>query len=87
MTDDEQIQRAERARQLLNDPFIQEALSALELATINKMKLASDDKARLRLIDFLQAVELFKQYFIEHLNTGKMVEVSRLQRLKKAVGF
>jgi len=82
------MQRAERAKQILSDPLVQEALEALESATLRKLKIAQDDKARLRLVDFLYACDLFKQYFVSHVETGKIAaDESRWQKMKEAVGF
>lgn len=79
MTPEEEIQRAERAKQILEDPFVSEALSALEQAAINKLKLTVDDHARLRLVDFMQAADLFRQYFVSHIETGKLAQAKLLQ--------
>lgn len=85
---DEALVRAEKARQILSDPMIQEALSALEAATINKLKVTQEDKARLRLVDFLHAADLFKQYFVSQIETGKIAaDQSRWQQMKEKIGL
>lgn len=80
MTPEDEVARATRAAKILEDPFVQEALDVLERAAINKLKLTPDDQTRLRLVDFLQAAELFKQYFTEHINTGKLANATLLER-------
>ena len=87
MTPEEELQRAERAKQILEDPFVQEALNALQVAAINKLKLTGDDKARLRLVDFLQATELFRQYFTTHIETGKLAKAMQESKMDKVRRF
>jgi hypothetical protein len=93
MSPEEELQRAERSRQILEDPMISEALDALENAAVAKMKLVQDDKLKLRLIDFLQATDLFRQYFTAHIETGKLARMKQLEqetwsdKAKRVVGI
>jgi hypothetical protein len=71
--------RAERARQLLDDPLIQEALAALEADAIDA--LADTDAGKFSetqaLVCRLQAVRDFRQRFASILTTGAQAERPR----------
>lgn len=74
MTREEEIQRAETAKQILKNPLVTEALDAIETATMNKLRSAEKDEDKLKLLDFLHAASLFRRYFESHIETGKLAQ-------------
>jgi hypothetical protein len=91
MTREEELERAEIAKQVLDNPLVQEALQAIREVTHTKLRMAKDDNDKLQLLDFLHAAELFEEYFVKHIETGKLaqIQVSKedtlMQRLRRII--
>ena len=82
----DQVRRAERARQLLKDPMIQEFLSELRESVYHNIRTShyKDKEDREDLYKMLQVMDRFEGVFNRHINTGKIAQ-SKLDQLKEKV--
>ena len=85
MDSQEQIQRAEEARFLLEQPLLKEALEVIETATIQKWEMAESKEARDDLWRFYKASKLFRQYLQSYIETGKMAQLRMLEDEKSGI--
>ena len=81
MTQDEEIQRAEAAKRIYNDPLFKEAMTLVREEILRKWEAtpARDTDGREWLWLFHQASNKFENTFKEWLETGKMAEIQKEQ--------
>jgi len=81
MSPEEEIRRAERARQLLEEPLLKEAFSILEDAFLNGIQTSAvkDCELREKICQMLISLRTLKQHLISTMETGKFAE----QQLKQ----
>ena len=81
--------RGERARQILEDPMVRDALDAIEAETIAKWEMtpARDTEAREKLWMFYVVSKKFRNTLKETMDTGKMaaIQLSEKQSLATKV--
>lgn len=94
MTPEEEIQRAERARQLLEEPLIKEAFSLMEGALLNGIQTSAlkDEALREKICQMLISLGQVKQHLKSTMETGvfaaKQLEQQNLwDRAKNVVGL
>lgn len=83
MTDDQEIklvgesERGARARRILEDSFVQEALHAVESGILDAWKKSPvrDTEGQLNLRLLYKCLHDFRSYFADAMTTGKMAEV------------
>ena len=80
--------RAERARQLLQDPMIAGAFVEIETAVVNNIAACPSHDVLLQqqLCMLLGITRKFRRVFESHIETGKMVDFE-LERKKKVLGI
>ena len=78
MTPQEEIRRAERAKQLLEDSLLKEAFDAVEEALLQGMRNAAivDEKLRLRLLDRYEILHSLKSVLNGYIETGKLARAT-----------
>jgi hypothetical protein len=83
MTPEQQILRAEKAQQLLNDPMIAEAFERLEKDVAEAWARSSirDTEGQHELLLIMQTARKFKAIFSEYVATGELLK-QRLQTPK-----
>lgn len=82
MSPEEEIQRAERARQLLEEPLIKEAFLILEGAFLNGIHSSAikDVELREKLCQMLMSLQRVKQHLQSTIETGKFAEAQIKQQ-------
>jgi hypothetical protein len=87
MSPEEAKQRAERARQLLNDPMLKEAFSAAEEALNRAVRAAKTDTEAFKAAIACQVFDLIKGSIEGHIATAKIVEYNFKPTLKERFGL
>ena len=84
MSLEEEMQRGERAKQILNDPLYNEVMDQLKADIVSRIEQADfrDDQSQSRLVLTLQLMKAFRRKFEHVLETGQLAE-SQLERLKR----
>ena len=79
-----QVQRAQRADQLLNDPMIQEFIISLRGDLLNKFESTGleDEKTRLDAWQQSQVLNKFLTKFTKPIKDGKNAKLSLMERAK-----
>lgn len=82
MTPEEEVIRAERARQLLEEPLLKEAFSFVRESIVQRIETGPINNLGLneKLCDELRALYAVKQMLISHVETGKLAEETLKQR-------
>lgn len=82
----EQVKKGARAKQLLNDPMIQEFLKEIRDSVFTNIRTShfKDIEEREDLYKMLQVIDRFEGTFNRYINTGKLAQ-SRLDGLKEKV--
>lgn len=78
------IQRAERAKQILNDTLVREALEGMEKTVFHNIKTShfKNTEEREDLYKMLRAIEEFRSEFQRHIRGGEKAQ----SFLKKLIG-
>ena len=78
------LARAERAKQILEDPMVVEAFDAIETSCLEGFKASGPDQVAFRedCHKIFLAIGMFKDIFKKHLDTGKMAN-SRLLEINE----
>ena len=94
MTPEQEIQRAERARQLLEEPLIKEAFSLVENAFIDGIHRTAvkDSEMREKLCQMLMCLKAVKQHLQSVMESGKLAQAQMNQeslwaKAKNVVGI
>lgn len=76
MTPEEEIQRAEKARQILEEPLVKEAFSILEDAFLNGIQTSAvkDCELREKICQMLISLRALKQHLVSTMETGKFAQ-------------
>jgi hypothetical protein len=90
-TSTEELQRAERARQLLEDPFYAENFLETEKAILEQLLHApvKDKDLTLALVDTWRGLHFGKRLLETHMETGKLAkeQIRREEDRKKILGI
>lgn len=83
---EEEVRRARRSREILEDPMIKQALVDMETAIIDNIATCppAEERIQQKLCMLLGVTRQFKQIFQTHLETGKMAEF-QLEQKKKGI--
>lgn len=78
-------QRAERAKQILNEPVFQQAFASMEINIYTGLKSVGvgDSDGQRDLIVTLQLLDDFKRRFEHHVQTGEMIEMANTKPQRK----
>ena len=84
LTPEEETRRAGRAKQLLDDPMVRDALDDIERAVIDNIEICPPEKtiAQHQLCMMLGVVRKFRRVFRTHMETGKLVEIGEARKKK-----
>ena len=84
MTPEETVQRAEHARQILDDALVKEALDAIEREIIEQWEAcpARDKEGRELLWQYYKHAKKFRGIFQGAIESGKVVQLRAQQSLK-----
>lgn len=87
MTPDEAKARAERARQLLDDPMLKEAFEAAEDALNRAVRAAKTEAEAFKAAIACQVFDLIKGSLQGHIETAKIVEYNFKPTLRERIGL
>lgn len=89
MTDEELLIRANRARELLENPVLQEAMAHYELEILNAWKNSPlrDAEGREKLRLMLDAHQKFKTFLENTLEAGKLAKVVQPTLAQRALSI
>jgi hypothetical protein len=87
MSPEEAKNRAERAKQLLNDPLLKESFSLAHEALIQAIRVAKTEDEAFKAAIALQTYHLIKDSISTHIETGKIIEYNFKPTLKERLGF
>lgn len=87
MTPEEAERKAERAKQLLNDPLIIETYQAVERALIQAAKSSKTPDEALKACIAMQVFDLLKNSIAAHIETDKIMKFNFRPTLKERVGL
>lgn len=82
-----QVQRAQRADQLLNDPMIQEFIIAVRGKLLNEFESTNlnSEKERLNAWQKSQVLNSFLDEFTKTIKTGKNAQLTLMEKAKGAI--
>jgi hypothetical protein len=84
---DGEIARSQRARAILDDPLVKEALAAIEQGCVEEWRRAQprDVEARERLWLMLKLAERFRRHFESHVESGRLAgeRVASIERERR----
>ena len=87
MTPEEANQRAERARQLLEDPLLKESFSLAHEALLQAIRVAKTPDEAFKATVALQTYHLIKDSISTHIETGKIIEYNFKPSLRERIGL
>lgn len=76
MTPEQEINRAEEARFLMENPLLKGALDDIEAATIQKWEMADNKDVRDDYWRLYKVAKLFRQIMETYIATGKMARMT-----------
>lgn len=74
MTPEEAQIRAERAKQLLEDPLLKETFNSVEAALIAAAKSSKSESDAMKACIAMQVFDILKNHIASHIETAKVVE-------------
>ncbi len=72
--------RAERAKQLLEDPLLKETFDSVEQALIAAAKSVKSDAEAMKACIAMQVFDILKNHITAHIETAKVVEFNFTKR-------
>ena len=87
MTPEEVRQRAERARQILEDPMVKEAFRATEEALNRAVRSAKTEGEAFKAAIACQVFDLIKGAIEGHIQTAKITEYNFRPTLRERIGL
>ena len=87
MNPDEAQARAERARQILEDPMIKESFAAAEDALNRAVRAAKTEQEAFKAAIACQVFDLIKGSIEGHIQTAKIIEYNFKPSLKERFGL
>lgn len=87
MTPEEAKQKAERARQLLNDPILSESFDLAHTAILQAIRVAKTPEEAFKATVALQTYHLIRDSISTHIETGKIIEYNFKPSLRERIGL
>ena len=87
MNPEEAQQRAERARQLLEDPLLRESFDLAHEALLQALRVAKTQEEAFKATVALQTYHLIKDSIKTHIETGKIISYNFKPTLRERVGL
>jgi hypothetical protein len=78
--------RAERAKQLLNDPLLKESFELANTALLQALRVAKTDAEAFKATIAFQVFEVIRDSIRTHIETGRIIEYN-FQEPKKRFGI
>ena len=85
LSPDEELQRAERARQYLDDPFIAEWFADVSRQLMSAVDDAKDEKQAFRAVTAVQVFGVLRRHFTSAIETGKLARIQIEQKRRFGV--
>jgi hypothetical protein len=79
--------RAERAKQLLDDPLMKESLELAHEAIIQAIRVSKTELEAFKAAIALQTYHLIKDSISTHIETGKIIEYNFKPTLRERIGL
>jgi hypothetical protein len=80
MTPEEALQRAERAKQLLNDPLLKETFDHVEQALVMAAKSSKTETDAMKACIAMQVFDILKNHIASHVETAKVVQFNEQKK-------
>jgi D-hexose-6-phosphate mutarotase len=87
MNPEEAKVRAERAKQLLDDPMLKASFDLAHEALLQALRVAKTPEEAFKATVALQTYHLIKDSISTHIETGKIIEYNFRPTLKERVGL
>ena len=87
MSPEEAKERAERAKQLLEDPLMKESFDLAHEAIIQALRVSKTESEAFKAAIALQTYHLIKDSLTTHIETGKIIEYNFKPSLKERFGL
>jgi hypothetical protein len=87
MTPEEAKSRAERARQLLEDPMLKEVFNDAEKALNQAVRAAKTEQEAFKAAIACQVFELLRNQIQSHIETAKVIEFNFKPTLRERIGI
>jgi len=84
MDTEQEIQRAEEARFLLEQPLLKQALDEIEAATIQRWEMAESKDQREDYWRLFKITKLFRQALQSYIETGKLAKL-QIEQEKRGI--
>ena len=87
MTPEEASARAERAKQLLDDPILKASFDLAHEAIIQAVRVAKTEQEAFKAAVALQTYHLIKDSISTHIETGKIISFNLKPTLRERIGL
>lgn len=87
MNPEEAKARAERAKQLLNDPMLKESFDLAEKALIQALRVAKSEQEAFKATIAFQVFEVIRDSIKTHIETAKVIEYNFKPTLRERIGL
>jgi hypothetical protein len=79
--------RAERAKQILDDPIVKESFATAHEAIIQAIRVSKTEAEAFKAAIALQTYHLIKDSISTHIETGKIIEYNFKPSLRERIGL
>jgi hypothetical protein len=87
LTPEEAAQKAERAKQLLEDAVLKESFDMAHTAILQALRVAKTPEEAFKATVALQTYHLIKDSISTHIETGKVIEYNFRPTLRERIGI
>jgi hypothetical protein len=87
LTPEEAAQKAERAKQLLEDAVLNESFDMAHTAILQALRVAKTPEEAFKATVALQTYHLIKDSISTHIETGKVIEYNFRPTLRERIGI
>ena len=87
MSHEEKQQKAEAAKQLLENPILKESFDLSHAAILQALRVAKTPEEAFKATVALQTYHLIKDSITTHIETGKIIDYNFKPSLRERVGF
>lgn len=90
MNPQDEVRKADEAKQLLNHPLFKEAFESTERQILDQMKRVrpSDERMHTRLIDAYKLLHMLKSHIKTHIETGMLaaLQLEEKSKIRRFIG-
>ena len=87
MTPEEAGARAERAKQLMDDPLLKESFDLAHAAILQALRIAKTPEESFKATVALQTYHLIRDSISTHIETGKIISYNFKPTLREKIGL